>query len=118
MNWYLDVVKHKYAQFDGRARRQEYWMFFLINLGIAIAIAIVEGLIGVTMGIIGLLYALAVLVPSIAAGVRRLHDTDRSGWWMLLGFVPLIGLALIVLLALEGTQGPNQYGPDPKGGVA
>ena len=58
------------------------------------------------------------LLAALAVAVRRMHDTDRSGWWMLLGFVPLIGLALIVLLALEGTQGANQYGPDPKGGVA
>lgn len=118
MHWYVDVLK-KYAVFTGRARRQEFWMFVLINMLINIGIGIFEGVIGAAANTdftaISSLYSLAILVPLIAVGVRRLHDTDRSGWWILLGIIPLVNIALIVLFALDGTPGPNQYGPDPKG---
>ena len=114
MNWYLDVLK-KYAVFDGRARRTEYWMFALINLLIYIAIGMVEGVIG-TMGVIGSIYALAVLLPSLGVAVRRLHDIDRSGWWMLLIFLPGIGAIILLIMALiDSTPGDNEYGPNPKG---
>ncbi|MGH3381178.1 MAG: DUF805 domain-containing protein [Actinoallomurus sp.] len=113
MNWYLAVLKN-YANFDGRARRTEYWMFFLINL----IIAVVLNVIGVAVkaaAFAGDIYALALLIPSIAVGVRRLHDTGRSGWWLLIGLIPLVGtIVLIVFLATEGQQGDNAYGPDPK----
>ena len=112
MNWYLEVLK-KYAVFDGRAGRKEYWMFFLINLIIAILIGTLEGLIGIP-GVIGALYSLAVLVPGLAVSVRRLHDTDRSGWWVLICLIPVVGaLVLLVLMALEGTPGQNQFGANP-----
>ena len=78
MSWYLTVLK-KYAVFSGRARRMEYWMFALFNFIISFALAFLEALVG-GPGIVAVLYSLAVLVPSIAVGVRRLHDTDRSGW--------------------------------------
>ena len=100
MNWYLEVLK-KYAVFDGRARRKEYWMFFLINFIIAVVLGLIET-------IVGTIYELVVLIPSIAVGVRRMHDTDRSGWWLLL---PLVNL---VFLAQEGHPGDNQYGLNPK----
>ena len=112
MNWYVAVLK-QYAVFTGRASRTEYWMFFLFNLIIAIAIGVIEGILGIP-GIIGIIYSLAVLVPAIAVGVRRLHDTDKTGWWLLIGLIPLIGLiVLIVFLVQPSTQGDNQYGSVP-----
>ena len=116
MNWYLDVLK-KYAVFSGRARRQEYWMFVLINILISIALGFVDGVIG-TAGVLSLVYSLAILIPSLAVFVRRLHDTDRSAWWLLLGFIPVIGaIVLLVFAVLEGVTGDNEYGSDPKAGV-
>ena len=109
-HWYTDVLK-KYALFTGRARRQEFWMFTLFNLGIAIALGIIGGLIGFSL--LSTLYSLAVLVPSVAVGVR-LHDTGRSGWFMLLALIPVIGLVLIYFLAIEGEKSENAFGPDPK----
>jgi uncharacterized membrane protein YhaH (DUF805 family) len=118
MNWYLDVVKNKYATFGGRARRQEYWMFFLINLLIALGIGIVEGIIGLG-GILGMLYALAMLIPGIAVSVRRLHDTGRSGWWLLIGLVPFIGwIVVLVFMVLDSQPGDNAYGANPKAAAA
>ncbi|MBN1442063.1 MAG: DUF805 domain-containing protein [Planctomycetes bacterium] len=117
MNWYVDVLK-KYAVFDGRARRKEFWMFCLFNLVIAFVLGFVEGLLG-SPGVVGILYGLAVIIPSIAVAVRRLHDTDRSGWWVLIGLIPLIGLIiLIVFYVQDGTPGPNQYGESPKAAAA
>jgi uncharacterized membrane protein YhaH (DUF805 family) len=113
MNWYLDVLK-KYAEFDGRARRKEYWMFALINLLITLAIAIVEGIVG-TAGLLGLIYGLAILLPAIAVSVRRLHDTDRSGWWLLIALVPLLGaIVLLVFMVQDSKPGTNLYGIYPK----
>lgn len=119
MNWYLDVLK-KYAVFEGRARRKEFWMFVLFNLIISIVLSVVDGLIGTIsaqtgMGLLSGVYSLAVLIPGIAVSVRRLHDTSRSGWWLLLAFVPIAGIALIVFWAMDSTAGENQYGPNPKG---
>ena len=114
MNWYLGVLKN-YAVFNGRARRKEYWMFFLFNLIIAVILGFVTGFIG---GILGagttlstgtnVVYSLAVLTPGIAVGVRRMHDTGRSGWWLLFPFVNLI------FLCSDGQPGQNEYGPSPK----
>ena len=113
MNWYLEVLK-KYAVFSGRARRQEYWMFVLISVIITIVLGVIEAILGIP-GILGTLYALAILVPSIAVTVRRLHDTDRPGLWVLIGLVPFIGaVVLLVFMVLDGTPGENQYGPSPK----
>jgi uncharacterized membrane protein YhaH (DUF805 family) len=114
MNWYLDVLKNKYAVFTGRARRKEYWMFFLFNLLIAIGIAIIESIIG-TGGILGIIFSLAMLVPGIAVTVRRLHDTGRSGWWVLISLVPVIGwIVLLVFMLLDSEPTTNEYGPNPK----
>jgi uncharacterized membrane protein YhaH (DUF805 family) len=119
MNWYLEVLR-KYAVFTGRARRMEYWMFVLVTVIITLLLTMIDGALGLYdveagVGVLSGIYGLAVLVPSIAVGVRRLHDTDRSGWWLLLGLIPLLGaIALIVLLALDGTPGDNRYGPNPK----
>jgi uncharacterized membrane protein YhaH (DUF805 family) len=116
-DWYLKCVKGHYADFEGRARRTEYWMFFLVNLIIAIVIGIIGRIIHVP--VLSTLYSLAVLVPGIAVGVRRLHDTGRTGWWLLISLIPLIGtIWIIVLLASNGDQGSNQYGADPKAAAA
>jgi len=117
MNWYLEVLK-KYAVFNGRARRAEYWWFFLFSVIISIVLSVIDGFITGPqgIGILGLIYSLAVLIPSIAVGIRRLHDTGRSGWWLLISFVPLIGaIVLIVFFVLDSQPGENQYGPNPKG---
>ena len=118
--WYIEVLK-KYTVFTGRARRKEYWMFTLFNIIISIAISIVAQLfvripvIGLIFGLLPLIYAIAVLLPSIAVGIRRLHDTNRSGWFLLLVLIPLVGaIVLIIFLVQEGTPGDNQYGANPK----
>ena len=119
MNWYLEVLK-KYAVFSGRARRKEYWFFVLFNIIIALALTFIDfstGLYDVEseVGLLGGLYSLAVLVPSIAVTIRRLHDTDRTGWWFLIAFVPIIGvIVLLVFTVFDSTPGDNQYGPNPK----
>jgi uncharacterized membrane protein YhaH (DUF805 family) len=119
MNWYLTVWK-KYAVFSGRARRKEYWFFLLFNIIITIALFMVDGAIGTLsvnggIGLLSGIYSLAVLIPSLAVGIRRLHDTDRSGWWLLIGLIPVIGsVAILVLMVLGGTPGDNRFGTDPK----
>lgn len=113
MNWYIDVLK-KYAVFTGRAHRQEYWMFVLFSIIVSLVIGVVEGIMRIP-GILSILYGLGILVPSIAVGVRRLHDTDRSGWWMLIALVPILGaIILLVFLVQDSKAGDNQYGPNPK----
>ena len=113
MNWYIDVLK-KYAVFTGRARRTEYWMFALVSLIIGFVLGFVEGLVG-GPGILGGVYGLAVLIPGIAVSIRRLHDTARSGLWLLIAFVPVIGaIVLLVFMVTEGNSGDNQFGSDPK----
>lgn len=111
MDWYLAVLK-QYAVFQGRARRKEYWMFFLFNFIASFVLGFVDGMLGIML--LGPLYALAVLIPSIAVTIRRLHDTDRSGWWILIGLIPVVGIALLIFLCLEGTQGDNRFGANPK----
>jgi uncharacterized membrane protein YhaH (DUF805 family) len=117
MNWYVEVLK-KYAVFSGRARRKEYWMFFLFNIIIAFVLGFIEGLAG-SSGLIGIFYSLAVLFPGIAVSVRRLHDTDRSGWWLLIGLVPIVGaIVLLVFMVFDSQSGQNQYGEYPKESIA
>ena len=113
VNWYLAVLKN-YAGFSGRARRTEYWMFVLFNVIITIVLQVISLAIQ-QVSILGAIYGLAVLIPGLAVGVRRLHDTGRSGWWLLIGLVPLIGaIVLIVFMATDGEPGDNAYGPNPK----
>lgn len=117
MNWYLDVLKTKYALFTGRARRQEYWMFTLFNIIAYVVLAVIDAVVG-TM-VLALIYSLAVLLPSIGVAIRRLQDTNRSDWWLLIGLIPLVGaIVLLVFTVIEGDKGDNQYGADPKAGVA
>lgn len=113
MDWYLEALR-KYSDFSGRARRKEYWMFFLLNPLVFFALFVIDGVV-VGSGLLGVLYGLATLLPSFAVLVRRLHDTGRSGWWMLIAFVPVIGLLLPLFLLQDSTPGPNEYGESPKG---
>jgi uncharacterized membrane protein YhaH (DUF805 family) len=126
MQWYIKVLK-QYADFSGRARRTEFWMFVLINFLVSIVLGIIDSLIGTATvvgssgmvsfspGLLGGIYGLAVLIPSLAVGCRRLHDTDRTGWWQLIAVIPLIGaIVLIVFWAQDGQRMPNKYGVNPK----
>lgn len=123
MNWYLEVLK-KYAVFSGRARRKEYWFFVLFNIIISIVLAVIDGVTGsfspeAGMGLLGGIYTLVVLIPGIAVSVRRLHDTERSGWWLLIALVPLIGaIVLLVFMVQDSKPGQNQYGANPKEATA
>jgi uncharacterized membrane protein YhaH (DUF805 family) len=116
MSWYLAVLS-KYADFNGRARRKEYWMFALFQI---IVYVILEVLLGVTNGsslitILLVIYALGTLLPTLGVLIRRLHDQDKSGFWIFISLVPFIGgIWLLVLTLIEGTRGPNKFGPDPK----
>ncbi len=118
MGWYLDVLK-KYVLFSGRAHRPEFWYFMLVNVIILVVLRFIDGACGMMFdsglaGGLSTLYTLAVLLPYLGVGVRRLHDTGRTGWWILLGVIPLIGtLILIFLYALPGEAGDNEYGPPP-----
>ncbi|MBA2237701.1 MAG: DUF805 domain-containing protein, partial [Lysobacter sp.] len=109
MYWYMKVLRN-YVGFSGRARRKEYWMFTLINILVVVGLMLIDMAIGtfdkgMGMGLLMGIYLLAGLIPSIAVGVRRMHDHDKSGWAM---------LTKGHLLAMEGTQGENRFGPDPK----
>lgn len=120
MSWFLAGLK-KYATFAGRAQRSEYWYFFLYYLLIYIVLAVVDGVLGSFdarqgFGLFTGIFALATAIPSIAVGVRRMHDIGRSGWWLLISFVPLVGVIwLLVYAARDGNPGVNAYGVDPKG---
>ena len=120
MNWYLKVLKD-YAVFSGRARRKEYWMFTLFNIIFYITAMILDNILGTAIedvgwyGLFYILYALAVLIPSLAVLVRRLHDVGKSGWMILVSLIPLIGaIWLLVLMVTDSHPGENQYGPNPK----
>ncbi|MFT5721359.1 MAG: uncharacterized membrane protein YhaH (DUF805 family) [Motiliproteus sp.] len=109
-----------YATFSGRTRRREYWFFILFNILVSIGLSVIDGVSGTFdpqagVGLLGSLYTLAMIIPAIALGTRRLHDINRTGWWQLLMLVPLLGaLVLIVFYATDTQLEPNQYGPNPK----
>lgn len=133
LEWML-MPYRRYADFSGRSRRKEYWMFTLLNVIIAIVLVALmfSGMGGIDengepqMGPLGMvsvgllvIYALGTIVPSLAVQVRRFHDQDKSGWFVLLGFIPYVGgLVVLVFMCLEGTRGPNRFGEDPKGAGA
>lgn len=113
--WYVAAIR-KYAVFEGRAERKEYWMFFLFNFIFIFAAFFVDAIIAPEseVGFVYFLYGGATFVPGLAIAVRRLHDTGRNGGWVFIGLIPLLGLVLFILLAGESQSGPNQYGPHPK----
>ena len=138
MNDYLNVIRNNYANFQGRARRREFWMFTLINSIVLVVFQLLATAwilpsvmasnsddtaapsagMWVVLGLF-LLYSLFILLPSLAVNVRRLHDTGKSGWWYLISFLPFIGsLVMIVLMVLDSAPGSNQWGPNPKGETA
>jgi uncharacterized membrane protein YhaH (DUF805 family) len=115
MHYYKEVLK-KYAVFSGRARRAEYWYFVLFNVLVSIGVGIVGRMFGGDGNVLGTIYALVVLIPSLAVLSRRLHDIGKSAWWMLIALIPLIGAIILIVFAVkEGQEGSNQYGSDPKG---
>jgi uncharacterized membrane protein YhaH (DUF805 family) len=135
MDWMIMPLR-RYADFTGRSRRKEYWMYVLFLVIVFIVLGMLDTALGLGGGgsswhstggerigagasfhggVLTILFWVATLIPSIAVGIRRLHDTDRSGWWLLIAFIPLIGgIVLLVFTLLEGTRGPNRFGPDPK----
>lgn len=119
MSWYLKVLK-QYADFRGRARRREYWWFALIHLLLIGLLVIFETILGFgdpvrKLGFLSGLYVLGAAVPAIAVTVRRLHDWGRTGWWVLIGVIPVLGvITLMVLMLIDSQPGDNEYGPNPK----
>lgn len=125
MQWFTDVITKRYAQFTGRARRKEFWMFMLFWVIVLVVAGILDGLLGLDFadkdakfgrgGWISSILFFAMLIPLIAVSVRRMHDKDRSGWWVLIYLIPCIGgIWFLIWQAYDGTPGDNQYGPDPK----
>lgn len=122
IDWWKKVFIDNYANFEGRARRSEYWYYVLGNLVFTLGLWLVTILSAVLFGLAGglLMYILIIgwgvanIIPSLAAQVRRLHDTGKSGWWILIGFIPLGGIVLLIFYCTEGTRGENEYGHDPK----
>ena len=113
MEWYLKVVRDNYANFNGRASRQEYWMFNLFNFIFTIVVGFID--VFLSLGFLSLLYVLAILIPGLAVFVRRLHDVNKSGWWFFIIFIPIIGaIWMLILLCTDGNPGENSYGPSPK----
>ena len=125
--YFIDTIKNRYAKFDGRASRSEYWFYALFYLIIAIVVGmldtfLINPMLGATPleagegGILQIVLALALLIPSIAIGIRRLHDIGKSGWWLLIGLIPIIGaLVLIYFYVTDSQAGSNQFGENPKG---
>lgn len=117
MDWYLKVLCN-YFYFSGRARRKEYWMFILVNFILACVLAAIDGLLGLHIGknndLLSTLYGIGVFIPSWAVQFRRLHDTDRSAWWLLVLLIPLVGWIMILVFNCQrGSYGPNRFGNDP-----
>jgi uncharacterized membrane protein YhaH (DUF805 family) len=111
-------LTQKYADFSGRARRSEYWWFFLFSLISGGVASVIDSILGTrygnATGLVQVLVQLALLVPGIAVGIRRLHDTARSGWWLLIGLVPFVGWIVLLVFFVQDSRGENQYGPSPK----
>lgn len=112
----VQSVLSQYAGFSGRARRSEYWFWTLATVLASIVAGIIDAIIGAQ--IVQLLLGLAVLVPGIAVGARRLHDTGRSGWWQLLGIIPIVGWIILIVWFASDSHPDNEYGPSPKGAPA
>ncbi len=124
--YFIDTIKNRYAKFDGRATRSEYWYFILFYFIFSIIAATLDSLVINPMlgassteagqgGILQMIFALGLLIPSIALGIRRFHDIGKSGWWMLIGFIPILGLLALIYFYVQDSQaGSNLYGENPK----
>jgi uncharacterized membrane protein YhaH (DUF805 family) len=120
VHWYTDVIR-RYTEFDGRSDRPESWWFGLINLTLSLVIwGIGVAALGFPKGeVVAVVYGLATFLPVLGVDIRRLHDTNRTGWWLVISLIPIIGaIILIVFFASAGTQGPNRFGPQPAPRVA
>lgn len=123
-DYYKKVVTQDYSNFSGRARRSEFWYFGLFNMIFAFILSFIGGFLGGSSGDVSmvpmipyLLYAVAVLIPGLAVSVRRLHDTGKSGWYLLIALIPILGaIALLVFYCQDSQAGDNQWGPNPKTG--
>ena len=115
MEYFISVVKYNYTNFEGRARRKEFWMFVLFASIFAFALGFIDAMVGIAPVGLGVLFQIAVFVPSIAVGARRLHDVGKSGWWQLLSFIPVLGwIPLIIFLCTDSDIGNNQFGSSEK----
>lgn len=107
-------LKLKYMDFTGRAARSEYWYYTLFAVIVGIVASIIDAALGFQVGIVGLILNVALLLPGLGVGVRRLHDGNRSGWWLLVALVPVVGAFLLIYWFVQrGTVGANNFGPDP-----
>jgi uncharacterized membrane protein YhaH (DUF805 family) len=119
MNLAIECVTKKFATFSGRARRKEYWLYILLYLILLFVAIVIDVLIGTYdeasgLGAISGILSLVFIIPSMAVSIRRLHDTERVGWWVLISFIPILGsIWFVILMCLKGTDGVNHYGPDP-----
>ncbi len=115
-SWFLDPIKNQYADFEGRTSRKAYWMFTLYYFILSIVVGIVAGIINFEL--LGTVLSLALLLPSLGMGFRRLHDINKSAWWLLVSFIPIIGFLVLLYFAVQpGDKGDNQYGKDPLAGT-
>lgn len=111
MEYFTGALK-KYAEFTGRARRKEYWMFILFYMIFYIILSVIDLFIGSI--ILSSIYSLALLIPTISIAARRLHDTGRSGWWQLIVFLPIIGTIILFVFLVQDSHDKNEYGENPK----
>ena len=126
MSWFVGAVK-KYAVFAGRARRKEFWFFYLFYVIFALAAAIVDAVLGTeysvaetaSIGLFSSVFVIAMMLPTFAVLARRLHDIGRSGWWILIGLIPIIGaIVLLIFTVRDSQEGGNRFGPNPKEAAA
>jgi uncharacterized membrane protein YhaH (DUF805 family) len=113
-------LQQKYVDFSGRARRSEYWYFFLFTIIVGFVAGIIDSILGTRgtaggTGLVGAITSLALLLPGLGVAVRRLHDTGRSGWWLLIGLVPIVGAIVLLVFFVQDSHSENQYGPNPQG---
>ena len=115
---FVDAIKSVFTQyvgFSGRARRSEFWYFYLFTILLSIVASIVQrAMTNSTNGIVTTIIGLAIILPYLAVAVRRLHDTSRSGWWLLIGLIPVVGTIILIVFWVQDSHGDNQYGPSPK----
>jgi uncharacterized membrane protein YhaH (DUF805 family) len=114
MHWLLDPITKHYFDFSGRASRQEYWMFVLFYIIVSIVVSMIAT--ATEIYFLETIFALALLLPALGISVRRLHDVNKSGWWVLLGLIPILGFIILLTFYIQkGDPGPNQYGDNPEG---